>query len=81
MKTKVVISKSIKRELITFLICFSAAYIMNVIGIVINESPAKELITKLHVVLLVSVVIYMAVSILRVLYYLIVKLWFLNKKF
>ncbi len=64
-----------KRELIIFVICFAVAYIMNVIGIIQNSSPAKELITQLHVVLLVSLVIYGIVTILRILYYLISRLW------
>ena len=64
-----------KRELIIFVVCFTAAYILNIIGIIQNSSPAKELITQLHVVLLVSLVIYGIVAIFRVLYYLISRLW------
>jgi hypothetical protein len=64
-----------KRELIIFVISFAAAYILNVIGIIQHKSPAKELITQLHVVLLVTLVIYGIVIIFRVLYYLISRLW------
>ena len=64
-----------RRELIIFVVCFAAAYILNVIGIIQNSSPAKELITQLHVVLLVSLVLYGLVAIFRILYYLISRLW------
>jgi hypothetical protein len=64
-----------KRELIILLVCFLAAYLLNVIGIIQHHSPAKELITQLHVVVLVAGVFYGSVVILRVLYYLMSRLW------
>jgi len=64
-----------KRELIIFVVSFAAAYILNVIGIIQHKSPARELITQLHVVLLVTLVIYGIIVILRVFYYLISRLW------
>lgn len=64
-----------KRELIIILVCFLAAYLLNVIGIIQHKSPAKELITQLHVVLLVAGAFYGTVIILRVLYYMISRLW------
>ena len=64
-----------KRELIIFLVCFVAAYTLNVIGIIKQQSPAKELFTQLHVVLLVTLVFYGTIIILRVLYSLISRLW------
>ncbi len=64
-----------RRELIIFLICFVGAYLLNVIGIIKHQSPAKELVTQLHIVLLVALVLYGIVILLRVLYYLISRLW------
>ena len=64
-----------KRELIIFLICFLTAYAMNVIGIIKSRSPAGELFTNLHVVLLVALAFYLAVAVLRVLYYLVSRFW------
>jgi len=64
-----------KRELIILLVCFLAAYLLNVIGIIQHNSPARELITQLHLVLLVAAVFYGTVIVLRVLYYLISRLW------
>jgi len=64
-----------KREFIIFLSCFTGAYIMNVIGIIQHQSPAKELFTQLHVVLLISLVFYGIIIFLRILYYLVSRLW------
>jgi hypothetical protein len=64
-----------KRELIIFLVCFIAAYLLNVIGIIAYHTPARELVTKLHLVLLIAVVFYGVVVILRILYYLVSRLW------
>ncbi len=64
-----------KRELIILLVCFAAATILNVIGIIKHESPAKELITQLHVVLIIMLLFYGIVILLRVLYFLVSRLW------
>ena len=72
-------SKMKKRELIVFLICFAAAYVMNVLGVILYKNPAKELITQLHIVILLAVIFYAAVVILRVLYYLVSRLWLFKK--
>ena len=80
MKDTIITSKMKKRELVTFLICFASAYLLNVIGIIAYKSPAKELVTELHVVFLVAAVIYIAVLILRLLYYSISRLWITLRK-
>jgi len=64
-----------KRELTIILVCLIGAYLLNVIGIIAYHTPARELVTKLHVVILVALVFYGIVIILRVLYYLISRLW------
>jgi len=68
-----------KRELIIFLLCFALAYAMNIIGIIKYAAPARELITQLHLVLLIALILYGAVVILRLLYYLISRLWVRKK--
>ena len=72
-------AKSKRRELIILIVCLTTAFIMNLTGIIIYQSPAIELVTQLHIVLLIAVVLYLAVAILRVLYYLLARLW-LRKK-
>jgi hypothetical protein len=64
-----------KRELVIFGFCFLGAYLLNVIGIIKHGSPARELVTQLHVVLLVALVFYGTVVLLRVLYFLVSRLW------
>ena len=64
-----------KRELIIFLVCFLGATVLNVVGMIRNQSPAWELVTQLHVVLLVALVFYGTVVLLRILYYLVSRLW------
>jgi hypothetical protein len=64
-----------KREALIFALCFLAAYVLNVIGIIAYGSPARELVTQLHVVLLVALVLYGAVVLLRLLYYLLSRFW------
>ena len=64
-----------RREALILLFCFIGAYLLNVIGIIKHGTPAKELITQLHVVLLVTLVLYALVLLLRVLYYLVSRLW------
>jgi hypothetical protein len=78
LKDTTITAKAKKRELIIFVACFTAAYLLNVIGIARNHTPARELITQLHIVLLVTMVFYGAAAILRLLYYLISRLW--NRK-
>lgn len=75
MKETVITPKQKKRELIILLFCFIAAFLLNVIGIIKFGSPAKELVTELHLVLLVAAVLYVISGIFRILYGLISRLW------
>jgi len=68
-------SRTRRREGLIFLLCFTAAYALNVIGIIKHGTPATELVTQLHVVLVVSLVLYAAIVMLRILYYIISRLW------
>jgi len=74
-KNTIITASTKKRELIIFLACFAIAFILNVVGIIKHQTPVKELITELHIVLLVSLVLFGATIILRVLYYLVSRLW------
>lgn len=80
MKETVITPGMKRRELTIILACFLAAYLMNIIGIVKFHTPAIELLTKIPLVLLVAVLIYGAVVILRILYYLVSRLWIRNNK-
>ena len=72
-------AKSKQREVIILLLCFAVAFILNVTGIIFYKSPAREIFTQLHIVLLIAVILYLTVVILRVLYYLLSRLWLRRK--
>ena len=69
-------SELVRRELIVFLVCFLVTYLLAIAGIVVDRSPAIELITQLPGVLAVACVAYMAVVVLRVIYLVISRFWF-----
>ncbi|MDX9748156.1 MAG: hypothetical protein RBT57_06610 [Paludibacter sp.] len=57
--------KQQKRELRTFLICLLIAFISNVYAIIKYQSPATELYSSLHYVLLFSIFLYVAWALIR----------------
>ena len=71
----IITASSKRKELIIFLFCFLGAYILNVVGIILHQSPVRELFTQLHVVFLVALILYGLTLCLRVLYYLVSRLW------
>lgn len=64
-----------KRELRIFLACFLLAFLVNVTGIIQHGTAARELLTRLHIVLLFSVIFYFLAAILRMIYLLVSRLW------
>lgn len=60
--------KQQKRELRTFLICLLIAFISNVYAIIKYQSPATELYSSLHYVLLFSMFLYVAWALLRIIF-------------
>jgi hypothetical protein len=75
MKETVITPGMKRRELMIFLVCFLIAFVLNVVGIIKYNSPAVELISQLHIVLLVSIVIYLLAAIFRGLFFLISLIW------
>lgn len=73
MKDTIITAKQKKRELFILLLCFLFAYVFNVIAILKFEAPAKELLTQLHIVLLLTVVFYIILLFVRILRWLIIK--------
>lgn len=67
MRDIIITVKRQKRELWVLLISFVLANLVNLVGIIRYESPAVELITSLHIVLLLTLVIYAIILILRLL--------------
>ncbi len=67
MRDIIITVKRQKQELLFLAVSFAAAFIMNIAGIIIYRSPAIELISSLHVVLLLTPVIYAILLVLRLL--------------
>lgn len=79
-KDTVISAGTKKREFIILVCCFAAAFLLNIIAIIIHGSPARELVTQLHVVALVALFLYALAAILRILYYLLSRLWLRKRK-
>jgi hypothetical protein len=69
----VITGKRKKQELIIYALCFAAAFIFNIVGIIIYQTPAIELLTQLHVVFLLSWVFYFLVAVFRLLVWVVKK--------
>ncbi|MFP4289753.1 MAG: hypothetical protein ACOC2E_07900 [Bacteroidota bacterium] len=67
-KDSVITAQQKKRELIVFLICLAAAFIFNIVGIMMFKTPAIEIFTQFHYVLLVAVVFYVITGIFRLIW-------------
>ncbi len=70
-KDTVITARQKRRELAIILICLGAAVIFNLIGIISFGTPAKELVTQLHIVFLVAVFFYLVTGLFRLLWWLI----------
>lgn len=66
-KDTVISAKQKKRELYILLLCLAAAFLFNLAGIIRFNTPVIELITQLHIVLLVAVFFYVVTGALRLL--------------
>jgi hypothetical protein len=64
-KDTVITGKQKIRELWILGTCFILANALNVLGIIINKTNWNELFSQLHVVLLVTVFLYLVAGIIR----------------
>jgi len=80
MKDLVIKGKWIKRELLVLIIMFLIALIMNVAGIITHGGRWMEMLSQLHVVLLLALVLYLVFGFLRLIIYLLVILFRKIKK-
>ena len=65
MKDTTISAKSKKRELSIFAICFGVAFILNVIAIINHNTDWIEVLSMLHIVLLVAVILYVIHWVIR----------------
>ncbi len=74
MKDIIIPSTLIRKELIWFLASFILSVIFNIYSIIRYDSAWKELITQIHVVLILSVIFYFMILLVRLLARLILKM-------
>lgn len=68
MKDYTIKGKRIKYELITFLVCFIVANLLNLYAIIRYDAPASELITSIFYVITFAAVLYAGWAVIRILY-------------
>ncbi len=67
MKDTIIKAQQKKQEIILFLSIFIFAFILNIISILIYHTRWIEIITQLHIVLLISAFIYAVIWLIRLL--------------
>ena len=79
MKDTILTSRRKKTELITLLVCFVLANLLNLYSIIIYNTPFMEMITSIFYIMIATVVLYVAWSVLRMLFYGVRTLWVKRK--
>ncbi len=70
-KDTTITAKQKTREARIFLAFFIVSYLVNIIGIIIYQSPARELYSQLHAVLILTFFLYFLTWFFRIFYYLV----------
>ena len=69
MKDLLIKGKWIKRELVLLTAIFIVAVLLNALGIIIHGTRWIEMLSQLHVVIILSFIIYLLILILRLIIY------------
>ena len=69
MKDIIITPKRIKTESKIWLVCFIAAVLINVISIIMYGTSWVEVFSQLHIVLLISLFVYILVGVVRLIIY------------
>jgi len=69
MKDIVVKTGVIKRELMLLGVMFVVAFVMNVYAIVVHQGQWSELLSQLHIVVLLTLFLYALVLLIRLVYW------------
>ncbi|NOY95649.1 MAG: hypothetical protein GXO81_04600 [Chlorobi bacterium] len=65
MKDILIPAKRVKKELAILLVCFIAAFLLNIYAIAKYATSWSEILGQLHIIVILSLVIYFIVAILR----------------
>lgn len=74
MKDSVITARRKKKELIVLLCCFVIANILNLYAIIAYKTEFRELFTSLGYVLLFTIVLYAFLIIVRLVFYLVIRM-------
>lgn len=66
MKDIIITKNQIKKELIIWLCSLGLAFIINLYAIFKYDTPWIELLTQLHVVLLLSILVFIVIGVVRI---------------
>ena len=69
MKDSIITAQRKRTELITLLVCFLIANVVNLCAIVAYSTRLVELVTQIGYVVLFSIALYLCWSVLRLIYY------------
>lgn len=75
MKDLIITAKRQRRELIYLLTAFVLANAFNIVAIITYSSPAKELVTSIFYVLALTIMLYVAWTVVRL------AVWIISKPF
>ncbi|MDH6313497.1 hypothetical protein M2137_002287 [Parabacteroides sp. PFB2-10] len=75
MKDTLITAKRKKIEIITLIVCFILANLVNLYAIISYKTPFIELLTQLGYILLFTIVLYAGWSCLRIVFYYLKKLF------
>jgi len=65
MKDIVITPKQIKKELLVLLVCFVLSFIINIVAIVVYKTSWIEVFSQIGYVIIISVVLYILISLVR----------------
>ncbi len=69
MKDITIKASQLRKELIIFVVCFVAAFGLNIYSIAKFETDWSEILGQLHVVLGITIIIYLLVALIRFIYF------------
>lgn len=74
MKDIVITSKRLKKEIYLLSACFFAAFLTNIIAIIVFKTPWYEMFTQIGYVIAITLVLYLIVALFRFISYGIIRL-------
>ncbi|MBQ6244833.1 MAG: hypothetical protein IJK55_09000 [Bacteroidales bacterium] len=71
MKDTLITARRKKTEIITALVCFALAFLLNIVCILVYKTPFKEVFTQIGYIVVISVALYVIWTAIRLLVWLI----------